>query len=546
MGSHSLVVYFPGRPFALENLVPNRDVALAAAIIRLHGNSAIILDFGTTEYPQWSIPKGFRESKSSGKQLRPISAISQPWRSFQAAWSARIQEREWGRARYFAISRALAQIEQHLPVQSVTFYIGSIWDVEPALALGRALRHGMPDAIFTAFGPFADMASLGRRKSASPFHATSGEFDFACAVAPGNRPMNWTRDGFPTDGAAENDISARTGTVPIVPCYDPDVYPALADGRKFSIFRVPDGRQDHADIGGQNVRDLESSVQSEISVLENKLGVSAVFVDTIRALGGGPGKSSSQCGSGMLPVSLGFTFPILRDHPRSRAISMAIPEVASLQIHSGSQRLLDLAFKGSIAVSAIETEIRLLRSQGAFVVTRLDFPTLDDDYHTACETLRLLARAKPDAAIVRIPGTRARQLQAKSRTNRDDAERFGDPGRIPSGVSGLPGPECRCRGELWGASSIATRDAATSAFSLRYDLEEQGIQTNLTEEFILVARQTGYAAREKEFADILASLLIQGDGAALTELARSFQRSVRSRAAANAGMLYAGRRVVGN
>jgi hypothetical protein len=522
MGRRSLLVHFPGHPFALENLLPKRELAVAAADLRLHGLSPIILDFGTTEYVRWLIPKGFHENHASPRTSHLGS--SRPWRVIQAVWSARMLEREWARARYFAVSRALTHISQYLPAESVTFYLGSVWDVDVALELGRQVRHRIPSATITAFGPAAPFAFAKRHEPEYPLHGASPVFNSLGNV-------------FAEDAAMDS--------IPTLPCYDPDIYPALVDNHKFWVFRIPDTMRKFPNASNRDTYALEGAVHNEISMLEKNLGVSAIVVDTLRALHRRE-KAPTQPNVGVLPIALGFTLPMLRDTSRGDISFIDTPEIASLRIHSGSQRLLDQQFNTLISVSDVEAQLRTLREEGAYVVTQLDFPAHDDDYHSACETLRLLSRAKPDAAIIRIPDDQVQKLLTAKQKWRKDPNLFGVSSRIPNGTSGLPEPECRRPNGPWSTSSVSSSDITKCALSLRFDLEELGILTNLIEEFILVAKLSGYAAREKEFADLLASMLLQGDGAALTELAKSFQRSARSRAAAHAGMLFAERRAVGN
>ncbi|MBI2424916.1 MAG: hypothetical protein HYV27_18965 [Candidatus Hydrogenedentes bacterium] len=73
---------------------------------------------------------------------------------------------------------------------------------------------------------------------------------------------------------------------------------------------------------------------------------------------------------------------------------------ADVSLPSGSQRLLEDFFRMRTGVGRCENGLRLLREAGVSTGLRLQYPCPWDDYHTAAETARFIARTKPDTVAV--------------------------------------------------------------------------------------------------------------------------------------------------
>jgi hypothetical protein len=65
--------------------------------------------------------------------------------------------------------------------------------------------------------------------------------------------------------------------------------------------------------------------------------------------------------------------------------------------------LLEDFYGNDFGVTQMETVLRACRAAGLYTAVHLTYPCPYDDRHTRAETLRVIRRCRPDAAVIRLP-----------------------------------------------------------------------------------------------------------------------------------------------
>lgn len=550
MGSKSLLVYVPGSPFSPSVFLPKRELARAASALVPGEHTTTILDFGTTPSlhrfrPLRRAMLPFDRAENSESYFRATLA------SLQLILHNRLFDNELAAQQRAAIESAVHDIRSHGTVDFIGFYVRDCDDLFVAVQVAKHLKRNNLRSRYAVWGVTRDIleAELQRRKTpfdvafeASGTPVTMWADRIRHAATWSSIPGVLTR----TPGVAwQPSLAGLAHPGPSDPhCYEDSTYPAMAGENKFKLFSVV-AHEDVAPIAHDDGRPIAVAravaLSESLRSMEESFGARVFHIDVSRN-GRMAIPAFSRC---LLERTSEIVFAWRSatgtcDEAAAVSLLTCGCDVFSMGVKSGSQRLLDRHFETGSTVSQIESEIRQLKANGAFTVAVLEYPTLEDDYHTTCETIRLLGRAKPDASVVSIPESLHRGYGIWP-TGLTAAYLHG---RI--GAQGLPDADARGRMGIWSGSALDPRHANRHQLSLQKELERHGILTNLSEEFILIARLSGYAGREGEYAFLLHECLVTGDAEGLADLARAFNRAAQGLASPSLFRPYEARKAVGN
>lgn len=173
--------------------------------------------------------------------------------------------------------------------------------------------------------------------------------------------------------------------------------------------------------------------------------------------------------------------------------------VLNFQMDSGSQRLLDDYYGHGFGVTRAERAIRACTFSNLYTIARFTYPSIEDDYHTRAETLRLIERAKPDAAPIGLPPAThtRRSLSLLSRRRAPAVTQS-----APSGIHYDAGND---------ADQGLDKRTLKDHLELKEAIHELGIPTNTTPHLALVAELAGYSGREDEFSAQIHREMFTGD-----------------------------------
>ena len=204
-------------------------------------------------------------------------------------------------------------------------------------------------------------------------------------------------------------------------------------------------------------------------------------------------------------------------------------EAVSFKVETGSQWLLDEYYMKRHDVTTTERVLRACRLSDLFAAARFTYPCPADDYHTRAETLRLIERTRPSAALIELPEV----IPGSPWCARPDEfgfdvdlEAFLRRAALGRERSSLPLREwtalTSCLGSQYRVGTRSLSQAARDNELLTREVAALGVSTILTPEGALLARISGYEGNEQDFCSLLRRQFFTGDAAAIAAAAERF------------------------
>lgn len=539
MKTRSILVRYPGYPFAFEALAPDVGIASAAGALLDAGHMTRIEDYGTVDHLGYVYPAEVRDMATrliermlSCKNLHPLEVL-------QTLWELRKTDRAFLLRQSRFSEEAAISLGAMKGLDFVAFKIDQPDDVRGMAEIARRLRLFRPDLCMAGWGRLVELHG-GALLEAVPALDCLWVGDIEL-VAPAfaeraREPEHW--DELPNVVYRRNGRVRHTRRVwldHLGECrarYEPEVYPALWGGGKLRLFTVEDSRgcgcsgygcpHPYEDAGLRMKSARE--VCEEMARLVTSHGAVVFQVD-------GPGTPAMHAGAvaqAVLTRGLGIMYGrggrLTDADPGAFATLRASGcGVAAFDVDSGSQRLLTEHFGHGAGVSQIEGVLRECRQSGIFTVARLRYPTPADDHHTRDETLRIVMRTRPDAAPVHMPLAWPHSEWRRRPTHfgygewpRDEAV------ALPAGRARFPMPRGRWQAPPVAGNRQTPGQAMDAHEDLLCELEGQGVPAWLPELTAVVARCLGEADSVREFRDRTERAFLTGDTEAVAETVRDF------------------------
>ena len=373
-----LLVYVPSLPLRIADLMPQEELALAAGYLRQAGHTARILDLGTAaSVPASPAPRGPR-------WLQRLRSTAPPE---VQGFATRIGEVLSSEVGGFDLVAFLAREREGLAMST---------------KVGLALQAGQDSIRSVCFGPYAE-------RFAPYISAYSPCFDTVIAEEPGtvlscmldDRELGW--GGVPGLMVRERGGAVYTGRVrranhvaprPL-PDYSEAVYPQLHSGEKLHYFSVRHGLAHSA---------ITPSVMARARHIRGQFGGAPIHFEygaalpaQLDALARGLARMGETG-----PCSLAAPVPAVAGLDPASLAHMRCATV-SLELFSGSQRLLDDFFRAGFTITEVETALRTAQAGGASTHVSFTSPCPWEDHHTVDETARILRRNRPATMTTRVP-----------------------------------------------------------------------------------------------------------------------------------------------
>ena len=278
----------------------------------------------------------------------------------------------------------------------------------------EVLREMCPGAVIAGWGPACfDTTPTPHTPldALLPKHTITPLVAFADRISEGDRWEAVPSLVYRVDGAWRRTPSLKTSLFDesVVPAYDTSTYPALTGDNQFKIFEVEECRslvtmeRDGAAPWSGFPRPSED-VADEIRVLADRLGARAFHL--------------TGCDGSTQRVEQ-LAFDVMAAQPRAiytrdthvealdfsagSALVMSGCCGIRIPVPTGSQRLLDDFYGAGCTVTQIELAMGLANRLGLYRLVELLYPSIEDDYHTRAETLRLIRRTNPDGVRICLP-----------------------------------------------------------------------------------------------------------------------------------------------
>lgn len=549
MKTRSALIFLPGYPFALKALCPCASLASVAGSLLEAGHSTQVWDFGTVHTLGRVFP---REHQALVNHLiektLDASGEAAPLQAFNDRWLVRKADKAFCRRRDQLCAEIAGRLAAVKGLDFAVFYLANADDAAAALSVVRRLRKSRSSLRVVAVGPFAEWFPESLLRA-------DGGLDCVCLANPDITVMLWAEQLDRPDlwPGISNLACAAGGRVQFgprrrwhgfagvaSPTYDPKVYPALRDGGKLWLFSIEDTR-------GCGCRRHACPHPAEADRVHVKSPVLLCDeMERLRAWYGARAFHFNSAGTPMphlvslaqVMLARGMKVTYCRSLPVQYMPSGVLTTLrdsgcaaVALQIDSGSQRLLDDFYGTAIGVSQIEQAVRACKAAGLYTVTRFTYPSPADDYHTRAETLRLIERTRPDAALVGMP------FVVPQSTWYDRAEAFGF-GPVPRDYSArvlrsraqFPLLPHRRRNLPHRVGRLSPAQLVWAHEDLVRAIEYRGISTSAAEEVAVLARFTERIHCENELGSHLTRCLLAGDVNEIGDLVGQFNRAVCERA----------------
>ncbi len=534
MKTRSLLVYFPGCPFTIGTLMPNHRLASVAACLDEAGHATQVRDYGVPEtldrlYPGrlHATAQALAERLLSDPATGSLATLSSFWqfRTFETSLRDQ-QERLCG--------EVAVDLANERKLDFVAFDIAQAEDLKGILAIASRLRAAAPGMRLIALGAFAEVYGEALAR-------TTDVFDCVCLGDAEWSVPQWAErlDRPDTWHLVPNLAYKRRGSVRTTcecsgleldklpkPAYDEDLYPALGNGGKMKLYSVETARR----IACDNAPRTKSprAVCDELQGLVSKHGVHAV-----RLTGAGtPPSHVDAVALEILARGLSVWYSRHAAIHDAKLKSFATLKASgcravSFTLDTGSQWLIDEYYGHAFGVTEAEHILRASKISGLFTVARLRYPCPADDYHTRAETLRIVERIRPHAALIEMPaivepprgeqGLRARHFDIDTEDYLNYTATGRDRFTLPMLRRRTPGFRRPARTL---ADVLRERDVLTR------EIEGLGVNTALPEDIALAAQALGYEGHEHEFVSLMRQHLFTGDAASLSAAVRRFNQRV--------------------
>ena len=494
MRACSLLVRVPGTPFSINDLRPDTRLATLAASLIERGHRTAILDFGTVEMFEKLYPSSLRaraiqhvEGLRSKNQDYGYDVETGPVAKFsQAKLLAEHQKGVW--------ENVGEKIAARRDFDFVVVSVAHPKDLTAARIAASRLRALVPRTKVFAWGAaFIDNQDLVA-KSVRYFDAVylgplgDGISRLAEAL---NETKKWRSipDLAYVDGVRFNltpPAPVLSGPVP-GPAFDEQVYGAISEQTKLKVFDLDevnptDGTHTKKPKNNGILKPIEVLLE-EIRSLHTLYNAHAFHLSGCLQESNHATDIAREMLTQRLRICYSRESDIASTPPHSLAILSASGcRAVDFRIDSGSQRLLDTYYRHPFTVTQIERVLRRSSFSDLFSATHYTYPTVEDDYHTLAETLRLIARSNPDSVTINLPRANG-----------------------PDGRRGLLFQEFRP------FLKSAWKRAAAERADAREAVRELGVDLDISARFALLAELAGHQGREAEFRAQMTYQMLTGD-----------------------------------
>ncbi len=539
-----LLASFAGYPLTPTNFMPDNGLANLAACLREAGHDPLILDLNTVEVMDRLFPAALRPKLAdlSARLLDP-DARPRPTDLPRLLWYAR-QVRQHQEREFATLGHELDALADQFGADMVGL---KLWNGDGLTAAGRfvrALKHATPQRPVFAGGPHVDLFR-GLIYEACPgldglVYGDGEEAIVAVADALaarrglGNLPNFISPDADPGLRPAPRPVPALDA-LPL-PCYDPEVYPAMGGHGKAKLIVLDDSRGCsnrcafcmHPEKSGPyrtksaaRLVDEMDSLRARHGVRAFRLGGSSPRAPQLRALAHeilNRDVDVTYCSFAELRQFQPGDLPLLG---RSGCFGLFFG------LETADPQLARVALGKALDPDLAADTIRWARQAGVFAVTSVIFPCPGETHASRERTLTWLLDAQPDSVPVQFPGLYpgTRWLQAP--------ERFGfdlDPRRYPRQVMNykiaLLLPPQLWRPLPYRIDGKPYRVYARETAAFVRELEAAGLLTMVSDDVALLARAAGMTPRA--FRDHCRLAFLSGDTEAVAELVTRINTSITS------------------
>lgn len=488
MASNSLLIKIPSSHFCLNTLRPDAGLAQLAGYLHDADHTTRIWDFGTLEMIERLFPKSLHKHAIERGDTHWTESVQPNYLTKFNRMVSRKSSSDLQRHEESVWKEIAEAIFREKSLDFIAFSLDSASDLAAYERIIPLIRFARPRLRLLGVGRLFDRDQDSLPACLPLFDCVSWGHSgthFMRWVEEINTPERWT--DIPnlaySDGVRMYMTKAGMGASTnhkVSPDYSYATYPALMDDTKllyFDIEEVSGGR-----IPGQQCVKSPSIIVDEIKALREQFQ-SMVFHFT-------------GC-SGEIDHADALARELLTRHMNIRYtrechVATAPPHTISalsasgcygvdFQIDSGSQRLLDTYYHHPFGVTQVEQVIRACTFSNVFTLMNFSYPSVEDDYHTRAETLRLIQRCKPHATHVSIP------LQVHRRTT-DLRTRFTVEPNHRSASKIVREHEDLCR-----------------------EVQDLGISTKMTAPLSLMAELSGFRGQEIEFLQQMDYQFMTGD-----------------------------------
>ncbi len=495
MTTSCMLVRVPGTPFGVNDLRPDTRLATLAGSLIEGGHRACVLDYATVEIFERLYPARLRAAairhaegrrEKSGEHNYDVE--SGPLGKYSEA--KEIVEHHRG-----VWERLGEKIAARRDFDFVVFSLTHPKDLKAAKICAKRLRALIPGIRLFGWGmAFSNNHDLVT-KSVHIFDAVflgMGHRSVSRIAGKLSDPKSWRTvpDLAYADGVRLNltpTSSMNDGELVASPAFDTETYPAISEQTKVELFDIEEVlRPGESETDTANSRGIQ---RPTAALLEDMRSLKGLYRAHAFHLSGCLPKSdhARELARELLTQRLKICYS--REAHISSTPPNAIAELSAsgcraldFRIDTGSQRLLDRYYQHPFYVTQIERTLHRCGLSDLFTCTRYTYPTPDDDYHTLAETLRLITRSNPDAVIVDLP------------------RRHG-----AGGQRGMLFHEFRPFAKNSGKRGVAANRAA------RIEVEELGVDLDISARFAFLAELAGHQGREAEFKTQMTHQLLTGD-----------------------------------
>ncbi|GMW00680.1 MAG: hypothetical protein AMXMBFR84_18170 [Candidatus Hydrogenedentota bacterium] len=544
MKTCSALVYCPGYPFDPQALMPDRVLAATAGSLLDAGHTTRIYDYGSVEVVESLVSGGLSDTARriadrvvGDDSINPLETLHTLWQIRSADKAFRQRQNEL----CDSIAVALANVRG---LHFAAFHLRSVEDLPCASRIASRLRGLRPKLRIVGFGEAASQHSESVMLAFDSFDCLcigDPEMTLVAIAEKIEQPDSW--------GGVSNLVVRRGRTLARTPrqpgatlsslpnlAYEIDIYPALRHGEKLRVFEVEDSRGNpHPGNGDPCISpDRSLSMKPVTAVCHEMWRLGTLFGARAFAFTGSHAPASHVAAVANELIRRGMRIRYTRTSNVRRMVPAAMHSLRqsgcmslAFEIGTGSQRLLDQFYGTGFTVTEAETVLRASRNAGLFTVASFSYPCPWDDYHTRCETLRILQRTKPSAAPVIFPGLTPFSLW------------FRDPKRFGFGVDEsaylhhmikrrrrFPLPQDRWRALPYQIGKLSLAQALAEREELIKDIEEIGVHASTPEPLLRIARLVGYDGGESLFGDRIQRELLEGDTSGIAEFVMQFNEAV--------------------
>lgn len=551
--SKGLLVTFGGYPYTPSSLFPDNGLATLAAVLLDAGHAVKVWDLNTLDTMERLLTPSLRADMRRLLPMFDRVGRDPEATAFARAVDARMDAHMAAEGARMAVELTAEVVGGGYDWVGFKLYMGD--GLRTSVRMAEQLKARAPGVRVFAGGPQVDLVGGALFERSAAFDAIAVAEGEPAIVAlaewvDGVRPAEEVPNVIWRDGTRPAGEAARVGELGALPlpCYDVDVYPAMAGDQKLHILTYDESRGCpyqcafciHAAKSGvrRRVKPAEQIVE-ELCTLRARHDTRAFrFAGSSTPYG-----TMAQVSRGLLERDVDLLYSAYgTPHGLDPALLPTLTEgglwALFFGVESGSPRILrDGMRKTKNRIAQMERNLTACLDAGLFVVASILYPAPGEDEESTQETLGFLRRVFGGRDNCSIPVTFAGLFPNTPWF--DERERFGfevdDPDaylhevmdyRIKALMPYALWPEANYT--LDGKRQV---ELAMQSGQLLSTLRAEGFTTMLLDDTALVATLAGIPLHEA--LDHLVSLFLTGD----MDAARALVGSVNARIAVDGGPL---------